>query len=89
MSFSQRKKKVQRIIDELAEEYKQASYWLPFDALEIKKTFTKKELAQLEKFVDEMDRARSNTARKANIIKNASDYAGMLVKVLRLAKVIG
>ena len=88
MSFTSRKKKLQNIINEISNEYKEASYWLPFDALEIKEVFTEEELNLLKEFIDEMDTATNENERKAKLINNINKYGDILIKGLKLAKII-
>ena len=88
MSFTSRKKKLQNIISEISNEYKEASYWLPFDALEIKEVFTEEELNLLKEFIDEMDTATNENERKAKLINNINKYGDILIKGLKLAKII-
>ena len=76
------------IVDSVAEEYKDASTWIPFSALEIKQIFsTPEELAMLEEFVAEMQNAADDTFRSSKIVENISDYSDTIVRILKIAKI--
>lgn len=88
MSFTSRKKKVQNIIDEISDEYKEASYWLPFDAVEIKSVYSPEDLAVLKEFIDELDECSTQNERKAKLMGSINKYADVVLKGLELAKII-
>ena len=88
MSFSERKKKYQHIVDQLDEEYKEAAFWLPFEALRIKEVFSKQELEIVSELVDEMESATDDNERAARIAQKIDKYSSALVKLLKLSKVI-
>ena len=76
------------IVDSVAEEYKDASTWIPFSALEIKQIFsTPEDLSKLEEFVADMQNAANENEKKAKIIQKISDYSDTIVKVLKIAKI--
>jgi hypothetical protein len=76
------------IVDSVAEEYKDASTWIPFSALEIKQIFsTPEELRKLEEFVADMQNATDDNEKKAKIIQKISNYSDTIVKVLKIAKI--
>ena len=88
MSFSERKKKYQHIVDQLDEEYKEAAFWLPFEALQIKEVFSKQELEIVSELVDEMYSATDDSERAATIAEKIDKYSSALVKLLKISKVI-
>jgi len=88
MSYRKRREKNQKIINQLNEEYKEAAFWLPFEALQIKDVFSQEELAKLGEFIDEMDEATDDNDRVARLVEKAADYGSVIVKVLKLAKVL-
>ena len=76
------------IVDSVAEEYKDASTWIPFSALEIKQIFsTPEDLSKLEEFVADMQNATNENEKKAKIIQKISNYSDTIVKVLKIAKI--
>ena len=76
------------IVDSVAEEYKDASTWIPFSALEIKQIFsTPEDLSKLEEFVADMQNAANENEKKAKIIQKISNYSDTIVKVLKIAKI--
>ncbi len=76
------------IVDSVAEEYKDASSWIPFSALEIKQIFnTPEDLNKLEEFVADMQNAANDNEKKAKIIQKISSYSDTIVKVLKIAKI--
>ena len=76
------------IVDSVAEEYKDASTWIPFSALEIKQIFSRPEdLSKLEEFVADMQNATNENEKKAKIIQKISNYSDTIVKVLKIAKI--
>ena len=88
MSFSERKKKYQHIIDQLDEEYREAAFWLPFEALRIKEVFSKQELGIVFELVDEMESTTDDNERAARIAQKIDKYSSALVKLLKLSKVV-
>ncbi|WP_299834044.1 hypothetical protein [uncultured Tenacibaculum sp.] len=87
-SFSSRKQRIQHIINEVSNEYKEASYWLPFDALEIKDIFTQEELTLFKEFIDEIQQSTNENERKAKLVNNISKYGGVIIKALELSKIV-
>ncbi|WP_430409280.1 hypothetical protein [Kordia sp.] len=87
-SFSSRRQRMQHIINEVAEEYKQASYWLPFDALEIKDVFQAEELELFKQFINEIQESTNENERKTKLINNINQYSGVILKALELSKII-
>lgn len=76
------------IVDSVTEEYKDASSWIPFSAIEIKQIFsTPEDLGKLEEFVADMQNAADDNEKKAKIIQKISNYSGTIVKVLKIAKI--
>lgn len=76
------------IVDSVAEEYKDASTWIPFSALEIKQIFsTPEEVNALEEFVADMQNAADDNEKKTKIIQKISTYSDTIVKVLKIAKI--
>jgi len=76
------------IVDSVSEEYKDASSWIPFSALEIKQIFsTPEDLSKLEEFIADMQNAANDNEKKAKIIHKISDYSDTIVKVLKIAKI--
>jgi len=87
-SFSSRRQRMQHIINEVAEEYKQASYWLPFDALEIKDVFEKEELELFKEFIDDIQESTNENERKAKLVSNIDKYSSVIIKALELSKIV-
>ena len=79
---------MQHIINEVAEEYKQASYWLPFDALEIKDVFEKEELELFKEFIDDIQESTNENERKAKLVSNIDKYSSVIIKALELSKIV-
>ena len=88
MSFSDRADRYRDTIDSITREHREASFWLPFDAVELSKTFTEDELAQLEALKQEMEQATDDNERAARLAEKVDEYAETVVKVLKLAKVV-
>ena len=85
MSFTDRKKKYQNLVDKLDEEYKEASFWLPFNAVQIKKIFSKEELDGIAQLIDEMESATDDNMRIVRLKKKIDDYSGVIVKLLKMS----
>lgn len=88
MSFSDRKKKYAEIIGQLDKKYQEASYWLPYSALEIKENFTPEELNNLEKFIEDMENATSENERLKKLSEKIQVYGKTILNVLKLAKIL-
>jgi predicted KAP-like P-loop ATPase len=88
MSFSSRRAKNKDIVASLSAEYREAAFWLPFDALEIKRAFSEEELSVVARFVDEMEEASSDNERQAKLAAQITEYGGVVVKLLKMAKVL-
>ena len=88
MSFSERKKRLKHIIDEVGEEYREAAFWLPFQAAEIKEVFSASELDAVEEFITDMEESTDDNKRAAKLINRGTKYAKTAVKLLKLAKVL-
>ena len=86
--FQSRKKKLERIINEVSEEYKEASYWLPFDALEIKEVFSSDELEVFKEFIDDIQDSADKNERTAKPINNINKYGEVVIKALELSKIV-
>lgn len=87
-SFSSRRKKMEHIINEVSSEYKEASYWLPYDALDIADVFTEDELMLFREFIDEIDACIDENEREAMLVHNIQRYGGVVLKGLRLAQIV-
>ncbi|WP_145990451.1 hypothetical protein [Psychroflexus sp. MES1-P1E] len=87
-SFSSRRQRMQHIINEVAEDYKKASYWLPFDALEIKDVFEEEELELFKEFIDDIQESTNENERKAKLVNNINKYSGVIIKALELSKIV-
>lgn len=76
------------LVNAVAEEYKDASTWIPFSAIEIKQIFsTPEDLEKLEEFVADMHNAANDNEKKAKLINKISDYSDTIVKVLKISKI--
>ena len=87
-SFSSRKKKVQEIIDDVSDEYKNAAHWLPFSALEIKDVFEEEELAVIKEFIAEIQASTDENERNAILMDNITKYGPVVLKALSLARIV-
>ena len=88
MSFTSRRKKMESIIEEISQEYKKASYWLPFDAVQIKDVFSEKDLNTLQEFIDDIENCTNENERKAKLINKIEKYSVVVIKGLELAKIL-
>lgn len=76
------------IVDSVADEYKDASTWIPFSAIEIKQIFhTPEDLSNLEEFVADMQNAANDNEKKTMIVQKITNYSDTIVKVLKIAKI--
>lgn len=73
------------IIKDVKEEYKKAAFWLPFNALEIKKVFNEDELEELSGFLKEVKEAGASNLKKAKAVEK---YGKVGFKLLKLGKII-
>ncbi|MCK8600105.1 hypothetical protein [Desulfoferrobacter suflitae] len=88
MSFSKRSSEYRNIIDQITEEYKEAAFWLPFDALTIKEIFSLEELERLKILIDDMESATNENEQRAKLVEKIDIYGDVVVKALKLAKII-
>lgn len=84
-SFSDRIEKHQNIVNKLEEEYKEASFWLPFSAVQIKEVFSKDELADIAQLIDEMENAKDDNLRIVRLKEKIDQYSGVVVKLLKMS----
>jgi hypothetical protein len=73
------------IADAAAGAYREMAHWLPFDAVELGSVFSPDELAELHAFRAELAQAADDNARKAAAVAR---YSGLVLKLLRLARVV-
>lgn len=76
------------IVSSVTKEYEVAATWLPFTALAIKEVFSTEELEALKVFIADMKNATDENERKAKLINNVSKYAGTIVKLLKMGKIV-
>lgn len=78
----------QDIVDELTSEYGKASSILPFTTLELKGVFSEQEMARLGTLLNEMRKATNDNERRALFVRGVTQYADVVFKLLKMAKVV-
>jgi hypothetical protein len=70
------------LVKEVSSEYKKASAWLPFSALELQDVFKEEELKEVEELVRDMRAAANENKRRAELQAKIGKYAGVVLKLL-------
>jgi hypothetical protein len=68
----------------VTDDYKKAAYWLPFQAVQIQQVFSQNELGDLANFISDMKNAADDNERIARLV----NYGGVVVKLLKLARIV-
>lgn len=85
-SLAARRARYQSEITTIAERYRTAAHWLPFDALALRETFTEEELAEAERLIDALADAAGRQQRQVQIVQHFASAGAVVLKLLQLAR---
>ena len=88
-SLAARRAKYQSEIATIADTYLRAAHWLPFDALALREAFTEAELAEAERLIDALADAADREHRQIQIVEHFASSGAVVLKLLKLARLIG